>query len=201
MTQGRNAGYSRLLALFVLLGLALVGRAAPASDEIVSLPGFPPGIPLPSKQYSGYLSISDLPNDPNPPIHLHYWFVEAEQDPANAPVVFWFNGGPGCSSLDGFFYEHGPFELIGNSKNKWAVNGYELRLRPYRWNRLAHMVYVEAPVGVGFSYHDQKMYANNDDNTAARNLLGVEKFFELFPEYLRHDLFLTGESYAGVSLF
>ena len=100
--------------------------------------------------------------------------------------------------MDGFFYEHGPFELIASEKD-WAVNGYELRLRPYRWNRIAHMVYVEAPVGVGFSYHDKKNYDNNDDNTAARNLLGVEKFFELFPEYLKHDLFLTGESYAGVS--
>lgn len=188
------------LAVALLNSHIPLALAAPKSDQITQLPGWPPSLSLPSRQYSGYFNISDTPNDQAPPIHLHYWFVEAEQDPENAPVVFWFNGGPGCSSLDGFFYEHGPFELISSDK-AWAVNGYALQLRPYRWNRIAHMVYVEAPVGVGFSYHDKNLYNNDDDNTAARNLLGVEKFFELFPEYLKHDLFLTGESYAGVSIY
>ena len=51
--------------------------------------------------YSGYV-------DASPTKHLHYVFVEAETDSASKPVVLWLNGGPGCSSLEGFFYEHGP---------------------------------------------------------------------------------------------
>jgi len=68
---------------------------AHADDKITSLPGFEGD--LPSRQFSGYLSASESKN-------LHYWFVESENDPANDPVILWLNGGPGCSSLDGFLY-------------------------------------------------------------------------------------------------
>lgn len=38
---------------------------------------------------------------------LFYYFVESERNPSKDPVVLWLNGGPGCSSFDGFVYEHG----------------------------------------------------------------------------------------------
>ena len=39
--------------------------------------------------------------------NLFYYFVESERKPSEDPVVLWLNGGPGCSSFDGFVYEHG----------------------------------------------------------------------------------------------
>jgi hypothetical protein len=33
------------------------------------------------------------------PGHIHYWFIESENDPANDPVVYWTNGGPGGSGI------------------------------------------------------------------------------------------------------
>lgn len=38
---------------------------------------------------------------------LFYYLVLSERDPAADPVVLWLNGGPGCSSFDGFVYENG----------------------------------------------------------------------------------------------
>lgn len=157
-----------------------VVKSAYSPDEIVSLPGWEGA--LPSKQYSGYLKVNST--------NLHYWFVESESDPATAPTVLWFNGGPGCSSLDGFIYEHGPFVV--------SENFTVLTLREYRWNLIANMLYIEAPVGVGFSYSEDNNYACDDDRTAIENRAAVEKFFELFPEYKSNKFFLTGESYAGV---
>jgi carboxypeptidase C (cathepsin A) len=162
---------------------ATLATAAPASDLITSLPGWEGA--LPSAQYSGYLSISSTK-------HLHYWFVEAESNPASAPVVLWLNGGPGCSSLDGFFYEHGPFEINPS-------NYSQLTLREYRWSSIANTLYIEAPVGVGFSYADRTTeYRITDDSAADDNRAAVEKFFELFPEYQQNNFFLSGESYAGI---
>lgn len=167
---------------FVFYLLTPIAQSAHAPDEIFNLPGFS-GI-LPSKQYSGYLSANDGTS------HLHYWFVESEMSPKDAPVVVWLNGGPGCSSLDGFFYEQGPFEL--------STSGDKLKLRDHRWNRIANMLFIEAPVGVGFSYSDVLNYNNSDDRTAIENREAVEYFFTLFPEYKSNEFYLSGESYAGI---
>jgi carboxypeptidase C (cathepsin A) len=54
-------------------------------------------------------------------------------------------------------------------------------------------------VGVGFSYRDDRNYTdNNDENTALRNLAAIQEFYELFPEFKANNLYLSGESYAGV---
>ena len=126
-----------IFAAGVLLSQLLLSKAAYAPDEVTSLPGWTGS--LPSKQYSGYLNASSTS-------HLHYWLVLSESNPSTDPLVVWFNGGPGCSSLDGFFYEHGPFEIESNNK--------DLSLREYRWNLNANVLYIESPVGVGFSYSD-----------------------------------------------
>lgn len=166
--------------LVLLIALCSVTFAAPAADEILSLPGWTGA--LPSKQYSGYLSIAGGTN-------LHYFLVTSENSPETAPTILWLNGGPGCSSLDGWTYEMGPF--IINADNT-------LTERPYRWNRLANMLFIEAPVGVGFSYSDNLNYTCDDDRTALENRLAIEKFFQLFPEYKANPFFITGESYAGI---
>ena len=77
---------------------AAVKGVGPAAELITSLPGLAtlPGYEM----YSGYLNITSTKA-------LHYWFVQSQADPATDPVVLWLNGGPGCSSMEGFFAEHG----------------------------------------------------------------------------------------------
>lgn len=170
-----------MFATLALIAILAAAKAAFNADEILSLPGWDGE--LPSKQYSGYLNTTSGSR-------LHYWLVESEKNPATSPTVLWFNGGPGCSSLDGFIYEHGPFVVSNDAQT--------LTLREYRWNLLANMLYIEAPVGVGFSYSENGDYKCDDDRTARENYEAVQSFFEKFPEFKSNKFFITGESYAGV---
>uniref|UniRef100_A0A8D1U2S2 Carboxypeptidase n=1 Tax=Sus scrofa TaxID=9823 RepID=A0A8D1U2S2_PIG len=165
----------------LLLSWAPRSQAAADKDEIQCLPGL---AKQPSfRQYSGYLRGSGSK-------HLHYWFVESQKDPKSSPVVLWLNGGPGCSSLDGLLTEHGPFLV--------QPDGATLEYNPYSWNLIANVLYLESPAGVGFSYSDDKSYATNDTEVAQSNYEALKDFFRLFPEYKDNELFLTGESYAGI---
>lgn len=88
--------------------------------------------------------------------------------------------------------------------------------------QIANMLYLESPVGVGFSYSDDQVYATNDTEVSAdthagswtlavrwltcvscvqvsmNNFLALKEFFRLFPEFSSNRLFLTGESYGGI---
>uniref|UniRef100_A0A8C0U8U9 Carboxypeptidase n=1 Tax=Cyanistes caeruleus TaxID=156563 RepID=A0A8C0U8U9_CYACU len=156
-------------------------RPEPHRAVVTYLPGL-------SKQpsfrhFSGYLCAG-------PGKYLHYWFVEAQSNPQSSPLVLWLNGGPGCSSMEGFLKEHGPFLI--------QPDGVTLKYNEYAWNKIANILYVESPAGVGFSYSDDKKYATNDTEVAHNNYLALKDFLRLFPEYSKNDLFLTGESYGGV---
>lgn len=107
---------------------ATSATSAASADEIGSLPGWPAA--LPSKQYSGYLTVGSSQK------RLHYWLVESEGSPSSDPLVLWLNGGPGCSSLDGFIYEHGPFRTNDTDPTK-------LVRFPHTWASVANMLYLE----------------------------------------------------------
>ncbi|KAM7267774.1 hypothetical protein ACFE04_009940 [Oxalis oulophora] len=90
--------------------------------------------------------------------------------------------------------EHGPF--------KPGPNGVLVK-NEYSWNLESNMLYLESPIGVGFSYSNtSKNYINwNDTQTGKKfpedNLRFIINWLEEFPQYKDSDFFLTGESYAG----
>lgn len=63
------------------------------------------------------------------------------------------------------------------------------------------MLYLEAPVGVGFSYiNGSTNYTTDDDRTTNDNFQALLEFFKRFPNLKKNELFLTGESYGGIYL-
>ncbi|KAF0774529.1 hypothetical protein AaE_001771 [Aphanomyces astaci] len=110
-------------------------------------------------------------------------------NPSTDPLVLWLNGGPGCSSLNGFFVELGPFVVQSD---------LSVKRNPYAWNRKANMVFLDSPAGVGFSQPLLNASEYTDDVTTARSYEFLEQFLELYPQYKNRDLYITGESYAGM---
>jgi len=171
--------------------------AAPLEDLVEYLPGY--GVP-PTPMFSGYLDATkgcDLEANGGY-CRLHYWMALAEDDrddPTDKPVVLWLNGGPGSSSILGFLEENGPV-LIN------ATGG--LMDNPWSWTKVANLIALEAPVGVGYSYcanqyESGKTCKNTDKFTASASGEALRDLFtNKFPELASNDFFITGESYAGV---
>jgi len=57
------------------------------------------------ESYAGLIPTS---NDTNPG-ELYFWFFPSSNPKAEKEITIWLNGGPGCSSLEGFLQENGPF--------------------------------------------------------------------------------------------
>lgn len=132
-------------------------------------------------QYTGYLDVEDLGK------HFFYWFFESRNDPANDPVILWLNGGPGCSSATGLFFELGP-SLI-NATLQPVHN-------PHSWNSNASVIFLDQPVGVGYSYTDSDEITSTA--AAAKDVyVFLELFFQKFPHFAGNKFHIAGESYAG----
>ncbi|XP_049574763.1 cathepsin A-like isoform X1 [Syngnathus scovelli] len=174
-------GRPLVLFLSILAGFGLSTWAHYAPDEVGDLPGltFKPNF----RQFSGHVQA-------RPGKFLHYWFVTSQRDPVNDPLVLWLNGGPGCSSLDGFLSENGPFHV--------RDDGATLYENIFSWNRIANVLYLESPAGVGYSYSNDGDYATDDDQVAEDNYKALQSFFAKFPSFTRNDFFIFGESYGGI---
>jgi len=165
--------------------------ALPARDADF-VPSLPSWGPPPTDTYSGFLNADAV----EPGTRLHYQFIACSDggDPAATPVVLWMNGGPGSSSYLGLLQELGPLMLN-------ATGG--LFHNPYAWTTRAHLLILESPAGVGYSYCAAQLSggscANTDISTARAARAAVVDFYtRLFPELRKSELWLTGESYAGV---
>ncbi|CAJ1049142.1 lysosomal protective protein [Xyrichtys novacula] len=170
---------SLLLCLLALFHHGSWAQYAP--DEVTHLPGmkFKPNY----RQWSGYLQA-------RPGKFLHYWFVTSQRDPVKDPLVLWLNGGPGCSSLDGFLSENGPFHVNDDGATLYENN--------FSWNKIANILYLESPAGVGYSYSDDQKYATDDDQVADDNYKALQSFFTKFPNFTQNEFFIFGESYGGI---
>lgn len=134
--------------------------------------------------YSGYVSVDDH-NE------FHYLFVESQNQPETDPLLIWFTGGPGCSSMLGFFMENGACVWDGLDDSPLPHNN------EFSWNAKANVLYVENPAGVGFNlgYKGEHL----DDEVAGKQEMNfVLNWFQNFPEFKKNDLYVTGESYGGI---
>ncbi|AMD21959.1 HFR104Wp [Eremothecium sinecaudum] len=139
------------------------------------------GVDSKVKQYSGYLDVEEQDK------HFFFWFFESRNDPKTDPVILWLNGGPGCSSLTGLFFELGPSSVDSNLK---------LVKNPYSWNNNASVIFLDQPVNVGYSYSTSGV---SSTRAAGKDVYAfLQLFFEKFPEYQSGQKFhIAGESYAG----
>ncbi|XP_063388594.1 venom serine carboxypeptidase-like [Cydia fagiglandana] len=139
---------------------------------------------LPIESYTGFFTVNKA-YDSN---QFFWYFPSMFPDKDQAPVLVWLQGGPGASSLFGLFCENGPIT---------EQNGQFLP-RHYHWALNHHVIYIDNPVGVGFSFtNDTNGYCTDETQVGEQLYSTITQFFQLFPELQKNDFFITGESYAG----
>ncbi|KAL1203583.1 Serine carboxypeptidase-like 50 [Cardamine amara subsp. amara] len=141
---------------------------------------------LPTK--SGY-----LPVKPAPGSSMFYTFYEAQKPTfplSDTPLLVWLQGGPGCSSMIGNFYELGPWRVVSHAT--------ELERNPGAWNRLFGLIFLDNPIGVGFSIAASKEDIPINQRQVAEHLYAaLVVFLEQNSGFEHRPVYFTGESYAG----
>ncbi|CAG5130564.1 unnamed protein product [Candidula unifasciata] len=143
------------------------------------------------KSYAGFITVDKQLGN-----HLFFWFFPAISEPL-APVLVWLNGGPTVSSMFGLLWENGPIRFtkdVGADGNKTSYKRWEKS-----WAESFAMLYIDNPVGTGYSYSDsgQRGWKTTNDGYTEDLFSFISQFYILFPDYLNTQLYIGGQSYAG----
>ncbi|CAJ1939589.1 unnamed protein product [Sphenostylis stenocarpa] len=140
---------------------------------------------LPTKY--GYLPITSTSTSA-----IFYAFYEAQNSTlplSQTPFLIWLQGGPGCSSMIGNFYELGPWRV---------TQSLTLQPNPGAWNRIFGLLFLDSPIGTGFSVASTPGEIPKDQNGVAKHLFAaITRFVQLDPLFKHRPIYITGESYAG----
>ncbi|BFZ22551.1 hypothetical protein BsWGS_25591 [Bradybaena similaris] len=143
------------------------------------------------KSYAGFITVDKQLGN-----HLFFWFFPAISEP-QAPVLVWLNGGPGVSSMFGLLWENGPIRPI--RRRRIFGNEINYQRREKSWAESFAMLYIDNPVGTGYSYSDNGTRGWKTTNQGyTEDLFSfINQFYRLFPDYLKTELYIGGQSYAG----
>ncbi|KAK8008114.1 serine carboxypeptidase [Apiospora marii] len=133
------------------------------------------------ESYAGSLPIGSSNSS-----ELFFWFFPSADAAVKKEIVIWFTGGPGCSSMNGLFAENGPVT--------WMPGTFAPQLNPWSWHRLSNVVWVDQPVGTGYSTGEPT--ANNETDVADQFRGFWRNFVDVF-KMQGYAVYITGESYAG----
>ncbi|XP_023898550.1 serine carboxypeptidase-like 18 [Quercus suber] len=183
-----SGNYANKVCLHSLLLLLFSANVAFSGTLVTTIPGFDGDLPF--KLYTGYVTVDKA--------EMFYYFIESEGSPKEDPVLLWYSGGPGCSAFNGLIYEIGPLAF---NMTHYAGGIPKTYYYPYSWTKDANILFVDAPVGTGFSYATSaEAYAVSDTKTAAQVYAFLRKWLtEEYPEYLLNELFIGADSYSGIS--
>uniref|UniRef100_A0A0L8H0H9 Carboxypeptidase n=2 Tax=Octopus bimaculoides TaxID=37653 RepID=A0A0L8H0H9_OCTBM len=128
-------------------------------------------------EWWGYVNV-------RPQAYMFYWMYE-HVEPENRPLILWLQGGPGASSVGfGNFMEIGPLDI-------------NLQHRKYTWLTEASLLFIDNPVGSGFSYVTSDSALAKDVQTIAHDLITTLKTVLKKALFQKVPLYIFSESYGG----
>ncbi|KAJ0018781.1 hypothetical protein Pint_11775 [Pistacia integerrima] len=176
-------------SFWVCFVLLIFSSGCVAQSIVESLPGYPGKLPF--KLETGYVSVGELDE-----VQLFYYFIESERNPVRDPLLLWLTGGPGCSGFSGLAFEVGPllydYKAFNGSLPSFVDNQYS-------WTQIANMIFLDAPVGTGFSYSTTQKGWHSSDTLSTKAIYEfLRKWILEHPRFSNNPLYITGDSYSGM---
>ncbi|THU54118.1 hypothetical protein C4D60_Mb10t21640 [Musa balbisiana] len=125
-----------------------------------------------------------------PKAHLFWWLYRSPRrvDTGSSPwpTLLWLQGGPGGSGVGiGNFQEIGPLDT-------------DLRHRNSTWLQKADLLFVDNPVGTGYSFvEDESLFVKTDWEAATDLTTLLKKLYDEDESRQTSPLFIVAESYGG----
>ena len=151
---------------------------------------------MPLNSSSGYASVAS--RDGVVAGSMFYWHFPSRNGDLSAPLILWLQGGPGSSGIEhGLLRINGPVRLDDDSAM------YERPVGDGSWSDEFNVVYVDNPIGTGYSFvsgdeSDVRNYATNQDQVSDCLLDLLNHLYDVgLADRSSTALFVAGESYGG----
>ncbi|KAL1298207.1 hypothetical protein HN51_042602 [Arachis hypogaea] len=172
------------LFFFISFCLCIQTHASASSNSSKSNTLFPKEA-HPTK--SGYLSVSKTSSSA-----FFYTFYEAQNSTlplSKTPLLIWLQGGPGSSSMIGSLYAVGPWRI---------TESITLEPNPGAWNKFFGVLFLDNPIGTGFSIASSPQEIPTNQEGIAKHLyVALTRFLQLDPVYKHRPIYIVGQSYGG----
>ncbi|KAI3892365.1 hypothetical protein MKW92_015284 [Papaver armeniacum] len=197
-----------IFLFFCVLFSLNYSEAVVSSGKLVTyLPGLPVQ-PLPFHLETGYIGVGGSNNESSAhgdsdegANQLFYYFFKSERNPKEDPLVLWLTGGPRCSGLSPLVFNRGPIQIDKVAEYKNGSSLPIFKLNPYSWTKIANMIFLDEPVGTGFSYYSKSSH----DQSKMGDILSARNTYEFLvkwlienPEFQSNPVYISGDSYSGI---
>ncbi|KAG6493175.1 hypothetical protein ZIOFF_048152 [Zingiber officinale] len=124
-----------------------------------------------------------------------YYLTESENKPTEDPLLLWLTGGPRCSAFCGLVFQIGPLKFVTTEYNGSLPS---LVYNPYSWTKVANIIFLDSPLGSGFSYSRKyEGYDANDTIWSEQASKFLLQWLVEHPQFISNPLYIAGDSYAG----
>jgi carboxypeptidase D len=151
------------------------------------------------QQFQGTMYAGTIPtNHDNRIGEMQFWLFEPDTQEVEDSMVIWLNGGPGCSSFNcGVMMEHSPVtQPLHDAGYCCLQQTPDLYYNEHAWTVVTTMLYVEHPIGTGFSYGSPLPLTEEEASADLDQFM--QNFYRIFQHLQPYDFFVFGESYAGM---
>jgi carboxypeptidase C (cathepsin A) len=123
---------------------------------------------------------------------------DGARDTEYDPLLIWLRGSPGCSASAQMFSETGPY----NVKMDELFGEPRLELNAHSWNNFTNIMYLDAPVGTGYSFkrgQDKRKRDYNIDQIVHDFVNFMKMFYDKHESFRGRELYLVAQDFTAGS--